>query len=448
MRKEREDQEEEQRKRRLAAAEAEEKARWKSGCPPRGVLSRPWRHRRGRRAGPPPQADTSHGYHAAQAQQERVALLEKNRGVAWSQQLSAVPRDEVDAQQRGIRRATDKVVLPPSAQAELLYQGAHLSGGPQHFELVTADGSARTHAGVLSFTAPEGTIGLPPHTARCLGSRRRQGGAEAAVPMPTDEPGYVGPLHVRYVRLPKGTFCRLQPLRATFQRDVADIKAALEGLLATHSTLTVGDLLVLDTTAGGEAVRHTLRVVELLPEEAVSVIETDLEVVLDVSEEAEAAAAARARAEAAAAAAAAAAAHAAAHALEAQRAKQANSSAGAAQRRSAAHALLGSHPAPAAGARGSVHVAVRLPGGAAQRIMRLWNAEEAPLAALFAWVDTLPGVLDGAVDGATGDYRLVSAFPVRRVWGRPAEGDDTSLRAAGLLPGSQEVLNLEPVNES
>ena len=374
-----------------------------------------------------------------------MALLEKNKGVTWSQLLTAVPRDEADAAQRGIRRATDKVVLPPSAQGDLLYQGAHLSGGPQHFQLSAPDGSACTHAGVLSFTAAEGTIGLPPHIARCLGSRRRQAGGVVAATAATDEAGYEGPLHVRYVRLPKGTFCRLQPLKATFQRDVADIKAALEGLLATHSTLTVGDLLVLSTTAGGEAVQHTLRVVELLPEDAVSVIETDLEVVLDVSEEAEAAAAARARAEAAAAAAAAAAAHAAAHALEAQRAKQAASAAGAAQRRSAAAAVLDSHPAPVAGASGAVTVAVRLPGGAAQRIMRLWDAETAPLSALFAWVDTLPGVLDGAVDGAAGDYRLVSAFPVRRVWGRPAEGDQQSLRAAGLLPGSQEVLNLEPV---
>ena len=373
-----------------------------------------------------------------------MALLEKNRGVTWSQLLAAVPRDEADAAQRGIRRATDKVMLPPSAQGDLVYQGAHLSGGPQHFQLSAPDGSACTHAGVLSFTAAEGTIGLPPHIARCLGSRRRQAGGEAAMAA-TDEAGYEGPLHVRYVRLPKGTSCRLQPLKATFQRDVADIKEALEGLLATYSTLTVGDLLVLNTTAGGEAVQHTLRVVELLPEDAVSVIETDLEVVLDVSEEAEAAAAARARAEAAAAAAAAAAAHAAAHALEAQREKQAASAAGAAQRRAAAAALLDSHPAPGAGTSGAVTVAVRLPGGAAQRIMRLWDAETAPLSALFAWVDTLPGVLDGAVDGAAGDYRLVSAFPVRRVWGRPGEGDDTSLRAAGLLPGSQEVLNLEPV---
>jgi ubiquitin fusion degradation protein 1 len=381
-----------------------------------------------------------------QAQQERVALLEKNRGITWSQLLAAVPRDETDAAQRGIRRAADKVVLPPSAQGDLLYQGAHLSGGPQHFQLSAPDGSACTHAGVLSFTAAEGTIGLPPHIARCLGSRRRQaGGGAGAATSAADEAGYEGPLHVRYVRLPKGTFCRLQPLKATFQRDVADIKEALEGLLATHSTLTVGDLLVLNTNAGGEAVQHTLRVVELLPEDAVSVIETDLEVVLDVSEEAEAAAAARARAEAAAAAAAAAAAHAAAHALEAQRAKQAASAAGASQRRAAAHALLEGHPAPAAGTSGAVTVAVRLPGGAAQRMMRLWDAELAPLSALFAWVDTLPGVLDGAVDGAAGDYRLVSAFPVRRVWGRPGDDDDTSLRTAGLLPGSQEVLNLEPV---
>lgn len=374
--------------------------------------------------------------------------MERNRGITWSCLLSAVPRDEVDAQQRGIRRNADKMVLPASVQADLLAQAAHLSGGPQHFELAVPDGSARTHAGVLSFSAPEGTVCLPPHTARCLGSRRRQGGEEAiAMAGSAEEPGYHGPLHVRYVRLPKGTFCRLQPLRSTFQRDVADIKLELEALLSTHSTLTVGDVLTLrvpSSTSGGEHVQHSLRVVELMPEDAVSVIETDLEVVLDISEEAEEAIAARARAEAAAAAAAAAAAREVAQALEAHRAKQAASMAGAVVRREAAAQRLQNDPrcaVAAAGASNTVQVAIRLPGGAVQRMVRSWDGERAPLGGLFAWVDTLPGVLDGAVDGASGDYRLVSAFPTRRVWSRPV-GEDITLQAAGLA--GQEVLNLEP----
>ena len=117
---------------------------------------------------------------------------------------------------------------------------------------------------MLEFTAPPGTVALPPHTAACLG-----GAAEGAAPEAEPAP-YSGPVRVRYTRLPKGTFAALQPLWAAFQRDVGDIKAALERALAAHSTLTVGD--VVHVTHGGA--RHALLVRELQPADAVSVIET------------------------------------------------------------------------------------------------------------------------------------------------------------------------------
>jgi hypothetical protein len=118
---------------------------------------------------------------------------------------------------------------------------------------------------VLDFNAPPGTVALPPHTAACLG-----GEASGAASESQEAPAYFGPLRVRYTRLPKGTFAALQPLWAAFQRDVDDIKVALERTLAAHSTLTVGD--VVHVTHGGA--RHALVVRELQPADAVSVIET------------------------------------------------------------------------------------------------------------------------------------------------------------------------------
>ena len=118
---------------------------------------------------------------------------------------------------------------------------------------------------MLDFNAPPGTAALPPHTAACLSGDASDAAAESQ-----EAAAYFGPLRVRYTRLPKGTFAALQPLWAAFQRDVDDIKVALERTLAAHSTLTVGDVVFV--THGGA--RHALVVRELQPADAVSVIET------------------------------------------------------------------------------------------------------------------------------------------------------------------------------
>ena len=59
-----------------------------------------------------------------------------------------------------------QVLLPPSAGAELMRQDAPKNGA-QLFELRTASGHV-THAGVLDFTAAEGSIAVPPHVLRNL----------------------------------------------------------------------------------------------------------------------------------------------------------------------------------------------------------------------------------------------------------------------------------------
>ena len=154
-----------------------------------------------------------------------------------------------------------------------------------------------------------------------------------------------------------------------------------------------------------------------------------------MSAEAAAAQAARWHAEEAAAAAAAAAAHAAAHAAERAAAAAAAAAADAAARQAAAAAALEATPEPAEGAAGTLRVSLRLPDG--RRATRRFTSAS-PVALLFQWADSTPGVLHSAPS-----YGLAAQFP-RRVLRRDAPG---SLAQAGLAAGSQEVLNVEPLAE-
>lgn len=83
-----------------------------------------------------------------------------------------------------------QVLLPASVGASLLQQDAMVAGTP-FFELRTASG-ARTHVGVLDYSAAEGTVALPLQVIRSLW------GPDATLDAAT------GLLHVKFVRLNKG----------------------------------------------------------------------------------------------------------------------------------------------------------------------------------------------------------------------------------------------------
>ena len=57
-----------------------------------------------------------------------------------------------------------QITLPPSAEHDLLAQDAPKNGAMQ-FEVQSR---GCTHAGLLSFTAPEGTVGIPKAVAENL----------------------------------------------------------------------------------------------------------------------------------------------------------------------------------------------------------------------------------------------------------------------------------------
>lgn len=95
-----------------------------------------------------PRSPITHPLSSQQQEEERLAQeLEDNRGVSLHLQLSAAPADMASAAARGIKRAADKLLLPPSAGASLLNQSASRNGA-MLFEVAASNGG-RTHAGVL-----------------------------------------------------------------------------------------------------------------------------------------------------------------------------------------------------------------------------------------------------------------------------------------------------------
>ena len=226
-----------------------------------------------------------------------------------------------------------------------------------------------------------------------------------------------------YRALPKGTFARLQPLEAGFQQAAGEnAKEILEAALAGYCCLTEGDSLAVEVAGG---VSFTLRVQALLPAEAVSVVETDLEVEVEPSEEtaqrleAEECEREAARERAA---------EAAARLLESKRAQrgategaaralEAERAARDARRRELAESLppepgavrARSSPAaspsssPPAAAAAAVAFRLRTPDG--RTASRRFDAASTSVSILFDWADSL----EGGAGAARGGYDLVVA---------------------------------------
>jgi ubiquitin fusion degradation protein 1 len=189
-------------------------------------------------------------------------ILEERRltgGIKYLKQLKPVPT-VYDG---------DKITLPVSALEELNPQHA-FELGVFTFELSFQSKFVQTkvyksHCGVLEFTAEENTVGLPPKVARSLFQEE-----------------FIDTIQVKFVRLEKGKFASLQPKGQGFGKREIDFKQILERSLSqVHTTLTVGDILFL--RHGRET--FEVQVTELKPENAVNILNTDLEVHLLPCEE-------------------------------------------------------------------------------------------------------------------------------------------------------------------
>ena len=231
----------------------------------------------------------------------------------WSTQYDVLP-PEATPPLRG-----DKIILPPSALEQLLSaatvtvnnssQPATASFDPYNpysfaaerhareqlveqqqnlphpltFRLVNPANGRIVFAGIREFSAADNVVGLSPFLRQSLGFDGQQNpdkvnglghntGINGSEPQESDSVFPRLTVHVQL--LPKGTFVKLRPLEAGY--DPEDWKALLEQYLRdNYTTLTNGEVLAIP--AGKEEFRFLID--GLKPnEEAISLVDTDLEV--------------------------------------------------------------------------------------------------------------------------------------------------------------------------
>lgn len=155
----------------------------------------------------------------------------------------------------------DKIVLPPTALEQMLSQVGHAGTlpSPLTFELRHPHTGATIHSGVKEFSSDVGTVQLPMWMKDALGL--------------SDQDHVL----IKLQLLPKGIWTRLKPISHDY-RDITDYRAALEAHLRGHyNTLTKGQMLT--CRYGGRT--YDFQVMELKPQDAVSITDTDLEVDMD-----------------------------------------------------------------------------------------------------------------------------------------------------------------------
>lgn len=145
-----------------------------------------------------------------------------------------------------------KIIMPPSALEEL---ASYNIVYPMMFKLENTESGRITHCGVLEFIADEGTIYIPNWMMSNL----------------SISSGML--IHVTSATCPVASFSKFQPQSTAFL-DISNPKAVLENTLRRFSCLTKGDMISInynDTV-------YELLVLETKPVNAVSIIETDMEV--------------------------------------------------------------------------------------------------------------------------------------------------------------------------
>eukprot|EP00892_Ulva_mutabilis_P004339 jgi/Ulvmu1/2277/UM013_0124.1 len=146
----------------------------------------------------------------------------------------------------------DKVILPPSSLNKLASMHVEY---PMLFRVENKRGQRVSHCGVLEFIAQEGMCYMPQW-------------------MMDNMLLSVGELvNLKNVSLPKGSFIKIQPHTSDFL-DISDPKAVLETSLRSFTCLTQGDTIAISYNGKN----YHIDVMEVKPDRAVSVVETDISV--------------------------------------------------------------------------------------------------------------------------------------------------------------------------
>lgn len=235
------------------------------------------------------------------------------RPLKWSHQLDILPATSTPTLKG------DKIILPPSALEQLLsaatvtvtstaqpqtstfdpfnpysyaaerharqqiVERQQQLPHPLTFRLVNPENSKVVFAGIREFSAPDETVGLSPFLRQTLGiggdgdgnQKGHLNGVHASDALESDQSDLpLGRLTVHVQELSKGTYVKLRPLESGY--DPEDWKALLEQYLRdTFTTLT--DQEVIEIPAGKDTFRFLVD--GLKPDnEAVSLVDTDLEV--------------------------------------------------------------------------------------------------------------------------------------------------------------------------
>lgn len=145
----------------------------------------------------------------------------------------------------------DKIVLPPSALDTLTRLNITF---PMLFKLTSREGRS-THCGVQEFVAEEGHANLPYWQMQNLLV------SEGSM------------ITISNVNLPKGNFVKFQPQSSDFLK-ISNPKAVLEATLRTFTCLTKGDSIAINYNDR----TYYIDVKEVAPGDAISIIETDVNV--------------------------------------------------------------------------------------------------------------------------------------------------------------------------
>lgn len=173
----------------------------------------------------------------------------------------------------------DKIVLPESAFQSLTRVDAFSSGVVTFRIAAECSFQNFTHCGVKEFSAPNNKVGLPMKVVESL--------LRAHQPSPTpDLLTQLGKIYIKYIRLTKAKYAKLQPLYILFS-SVEAVKECLELNLKYHTTLTPEDFV----SVWYRGIAHVMKVVEVRSEnedetrltKGCSLVDTDVEIDLEVS---------------------------------------------------------------------------------------------------------------------------------------------------------------------
>lgn len=167
----------------------------------------------------------------------------------------------------------DNIILPENCLREL--EDRHLFTDVLTFEVCTNQTNQNgkhkfkpTYCGVKEFTAIDDCVGLPKKVILSLGLDN------------VNDINSLEQVKISYFKLPKCSYVKFQPFKNSFSQ-IMEIKTCFEQNLKLNTTLALNDIL----SIWYHGTKHDVKVIDIKPENACRIIDTDIEVDFDISVE-------------------------------------------------------------------------------------------------------------------------------------------------------------------